>query len=552
MTVRRTAHDPLLEVRGLRIEASVDGQVSPILQGVDLHVRRGEVVGIIGESGAGKSTLGLAVMGFTRDGCRVVGGHVSFDGIDILSLGERARRRLRGARMAYVAQSAAAAFNPAFRLITQYAESPVRFGIETRSEAERSAVEYYRKMQLPSPETFGLRYPHQVSGGQLQRAMTAMAMSCKPELIVFDEPTTALDVTTQLEVLRTIRAIVREQGTAALYISHDLAVVAQMADRILVLRHGRPVEEAETRAMLAAPKDDYTRTLWAVRKLRKPASSPPPDSGPPLLSIRSIEAGYGNSKVLHDVSLDLVAGRTVAVVGESGSGKSTLARVMTGLLPPTSGDLLLRGRPLEPSYRRRSRNELRTMQMIYQSADTSLNPKKRVREILERPMKSLLGRTARQRLERVRELLSMIELEPDVFIDRLPGSLSGGQKQRIAIARALASDPEIVICDEITSALDQVVAEGILRLLQRLQNELGITYLFITHDIETVRAVADLVVVMSNGRVVESGPRDTVLESPTHPYTMRLLDSVPQIDADWLDGRLARGIATDHETPAAG
>ncbi len=527
----------LLEMRGLRIEGRVGEDWIEIVHGVDVTLRRGEVLGLIGESGAGKSTIGLAAMAFARDGCRISGGSIVFDGIDLTKASEEEKRRLRGSRIAYVAQSAAAAFNPAHKLIDQYCEAPVQHGIMARAEAEAEAIELYRRMQLPDPESIGFRYPHQVSGGQLQRAMTAMAMACRPDLIVFDEPTTALDVTTQIEVLSAIRDIVQQFDTAALYISHDLAVVAQMADRIMVLRYGNMVEEGDTRAIVANPKKDYTQDLLAVRKFRKPLPTEEKEDTP-LLRVENITAAYGDAVVLFDVDMTIHRKRTVAVVGESGSGKSTAARVITGLLPPRQGRILYDGQALSPKFSNRSKDELRRLQMIYQMPDTALNPKQRIRDVVGRPLEFYLGLKGEEREERTRELLTMIELDPDDFIDRFPGELSGGQKQRVCIARALAAEPELIICDEVTSALDQLVAEEILKLLQRLQDELHVSYMFITHDLATVKAIADEIVVMLEGRVVEQGEKHDVLTPPHHEYTKLLLSSVPEMDPDWLDGVL--------------
>jgi peptide/nickel transport system ATP-binding protein len=533
----------LLEMRDIWIEGRTDEEWIPIINGVDLTLDKGEVLGLIGESGAGKSTLGLAAMGYTRDGVRIKRGSVVFDGIELTTAPARVKRDLLGRRIAYVAQSAAASFNPAHRLIDQHVEAPVVHKVMSREEAIRDGIELYRRLRLPNPEEIGFRYPHQVSGGQLQRAMTAMAMSCRPDLIIFDEPTTALDVTTQIEVLAAIRDIVEQFDTAAIYITHDLAVVAQMADRIKVLLKGDEVEEAPTREMLAHPKEEYTKSLWAVRSFQRPQKPPAPPDATPVIRVDHVTAAYGKVPVLFDVSFDIHAGRTVAVVGESGSGKSTAARVITGLLPPRQGQVFFKGEPLPADYRHRTKDQLRQVQMIYQMADTALNPRKTVGEIIGRPVEFYLGLKGAKKRERVRALLDAIELEPDEFIDRLPGELSGGQKQRIGIARALAAEPEFIICDEVTSALDQLVAEGILRLLARLQDELGLSYMFITHDLATVRAIADEVVVMKDGRVVESGPKDEMFTPPHHPYTDLLLSSVPEMDPDWLTNLLAeRGV----------
>jgi peptide/nickel transport system ATP-binding protein len=375
--------------------------------------------------------------------------------------------------------------------------------------------------------------------------MTAMAMACRPDLIIFDEPTTALDVTTQIEVLAAIRDIVRRFGTAAIYITHDLAVVAQMADRIKVLYRGEEVEEADTREMLSAPKEEYTKSLWAVRAFQKPAKAAVPEAATPVVSLRNVTAAYGASTVLHDVSFDIHKGRTLAVVGESGSGKSTAARVITGLLPPRHGEVRLQGEVLPPDYRKRSADQLRQAQMIYQMADTALNPRQRIRELIGWPAQLYTGRKGAALEARVKELLDLIELEPSEYIDRFPSELSGGQKQRIGIARALAAEPQFIICDEVTSALDQLVAEGILRLLSRLQDDFDLAYMFITHDIATVRAIADYVVVMQHGRVVEAAPKDELFTPPNEEYTKLLLSSVPEMDPDWLshvlDARTGQG-----------
>ena len=532
------AETPLLQITDLHIDGQTDLNWLPIVRGIDLTLRPGEVLGLIGESGAGKSTLGLAAMGYVRGGCRISGGSIVFDGQELVGAAGPTLRALRGRRIAYVAQSAAASFNPARRLIDQFAEGPLIHGTASRLQAEADAVALFEALQLPDPATVGFRYPHQVSGGQLQRAMTAMAMACKPDLIIFDEPTTALDVTTQIEVLASIRKAVRDFGTAAIYITHDLAVVAQMADRIMVLRHGRLVEEAQTRTMLSDPKEAYTASLWSVRSFRATPKSL--TAQPPILDVRAITAAYGRKTVLEDVSLQVGPGETVAIVGESGSGKSTLARVITGLLPPQSGQILLDGKPLPGDFRKRRKQDLRAAQMIYQIPDTALNPRQSVAQIIARPAQHFTGLSGRALQDRVRELLRLIDLDPAVFASRLPGELSGGQKQRVGIARALAAEPRLIICDEVTSALDQLVAEGILRLLDRLQQELGISYLFITHDIATVRAMADRVVVMQHGRVVESGPREEIFSPPHDPYTELLLSSVPDMDPDWLTQTLEK------------
>ena len=531
--------DLLLDIRGLRIEARTGETWSEIVKGVDVQLGRQEVLGLIGESGAGKSTIGLAAMGYARDGCRISGGTILFDGVDLTAASIEQRRRLRGVKIAYVAQSAAAAFNPAQTLDEQVCEAAVQHGVMSRARAQAKARELYEKLQLPEPGSFGRRFPHQVSGGQLQRAMTAMAMVCEPDMIVFDEPTTALDVTTQIEVLAAIRNAIDEEDTAALYITHDLAVVAQIADRIKVLRYGETVEEGTADQILADPQQEYTRQLVNIRKV----AGEPHETEPDTLSLEAsgVTAAYGGAhgpRVLHDVALRVPRGTTVAVVGESGSGKSTLARVMTGLLPPIAGEIKLTGEPLPPALKQRSREQLRRLQMIYQMPDVSINPRQKIDEIVGRPLTFYFGVRGAERREQVEKLLAQVELGPDVA-DRLPGELSGGMKQRIGIARALAAEPEVIICDEVTSALDQVVADDVLRLLLRIQAETNTSYVFITHDLATVRAIADSVAVMYQGEVVEAGATQDVLTDPQTDYTKLLLSSVPVMKTGWLDELLA-------------
>jgi len=537
MAAKQTADgDMLVRIRDLEIDGITDETRVRIINKVDLDLKRGEVLGLIGESGAGKSTLGLAAMGFTRDGCEIVGGSVEFDGIDLVGATPDIRRQLLGKHIAYVAQSAAASFNPAHKIINQHSEAPLFHGLASRNDAEADAIELYRRLRLPNPDEIGFRYPHQVSGGQLQRAMTAMAMSCRPDLIIFDEPTTALDVTTQIEVLAAIREIVEQFQTAAIYITHDLAVVAQMADRVKVLLRGDEVEEADTRTMLEAPREDYTKSLWAVRSFQRPPKPAVKTGATPVISLRNVTAAYGDGDpVVRDVSFDIHEGRTVAVVGESGSGKSTTARCITGLLPPREGEIAFENTVLPADYRKRSVDQLRQVQMIYQMADTALNPRKRIGEIIGRPVEFYLGLKGAEKRRRVEQLLEQIEMEPGEYIDRLPSELSGGQKQRIGIARALAAEPKFIICDEVTSALDQLVAEGILKLLTRLQDEMKLSYMLITHDLSTVRAIADEVVVMKDGLIVEAGPKDEMFTPPHHAYTDLLLSSVPEMDPGWLD-----------------
>ena len=523
----------LLSIRDLYIEGYQEEEWRQIVKGVSLHVNRGEVLGLIGESGAGKSTIGIAAMGYTRAGCRIKSGSILFEGNELFGADDETLRQMRGPRISYVAQSAAASFNPAQKLTNQFVETAVQEGVMSFTEAEAKAKELFKRLDLPDPDKIGERYPHQVSGGQLQRCMVAMAMACNPDLIVFDEPTTALDVTTQIEVLGAIKEVIEAFRTAAIYISHDLAVVAQIADRIMVLRHGFEVETGETRQMIENPKENYTRELLSVRKSR--GETVDHESEETVLEVKNVKAAYGNKVIVLDgVSTKIVRGKTVSIVGESGSGKSTLARVITGLLPPIDGEVRFHGDLIEPMLKKRPKELLRRMQMIYQMPDTALNPKHKVKKILGRPLNFYFGMSGKERDLRILELLEMIELGPE-YAERLPDELSGGEKQRVCIARALAAEPELIICDEVTSALDQLVAKGILKLLQKLQNELKVSYMFITHDLDTVKAISDHIVVMYQGKVVEQGQKTVILDPPHEPYTDLLLSSVPEMDPDWLN-----------------
>jgi peptide/nickel transport system ATP-binding protein len=534
--------DQILDVEDLRIQVHTDAGPGPVLvDNVSLQLRQGEVLGLIGESGAGKSTIGLATMGYSRSGCFITGGKIIFRGKDVRGMTREERQDLRGHGVAYIAQSAAASFNPALTLYEQICEIALRRGLMTEAEAKADAVRLFKELELPNPETFGERYPHQVSGGQLQRAMAAMAMITKPSILVFDEPTTALDVTTQVEVLASFRKLIREHGTAALYITHDLAVVAQIADRIMVLRHGKMIEVGESTQILQAPREEYTRRLVAERTVaNQNLHQERAEADKPILEVTNVVASYRSlTKVINDVTIDIKRGDTLAVVGESGSGKSTLARVVVGLLPRSSGDVKFQGESLPARLQDRTRDQLRRIQMIYQMPDVALNPRQTLLEIIGRPMEFYFGRSKSEVKVKVAEMLRHIDL-PESFINRRPGELSGGQKQRVCIARALAAEPELIICDEVTSALDQLVGEEILRLLNRLQEELGVAYMFITHDLGTVRRIANKVAVMLKGQLVAYGDTAKIFSPPFHPYTELLLSSVPEMRADWLDEVLSK------------
>ncbi|MDX8444545.1 ABC transporter ATP-binding protein [Mesorhizobium captivum] len=532
----------LLDIRNLRIEATVypPGEAPKtitLVHDVSLTLEKGKVLGLIGESGAGKSTIGLSSMGYGRGGVRITGGEVILNGRDILKGGKDGLRKLRGREVCYVAQSAAAAFNPAHRLMDQVVEATLLHGTATRAEAEKRAVALFKKLSLPNPETIGERFPHQVSGGQLQRVMTAMALCSEPDLIVFDEPTTALDVTTQIDVLSAIKDAIRDTHVAALYITHDLAVVAQVSDEIMVLRHGRLVEWGGTRQIIKEPRQEYTNALVSVHEIEHQEQQP---GTAPMLSVKNVTAAYGGGhvKVLKNVSVDIFPGQTLAVVGESGSGKSTLARAITGLLPPEQGSVVFDGRTLGNRLSDRPKEDLRQLQMIYQMADVAMNPRQTVGTIIGRPLEFYFGMKGRERDKRVAELLDEIEMGKG-FIDRYPAELSGGQKQRVCIARSLAAKPKLIICDEVTSALDPLVAHGILKLLLNLQQVEKVAYLFITHDLATVKSIADSIAVMYRGEVVRYGSKSKVLTPPFDAYTDLLLSSVPEMEIGWLEKAIA-------------
>ena len=537
----------LLEVDDLKISARRDDDsLLPIVKGVSFNVARGEVVALIGESGSGKTTIALSALGYTKPGLEFTGGEVRLEGEDVITMESDQLRSLRGQRVAYLAQSAAATFNPALTIGEQVTESCVLHGILNQEQANERAETLYRALELPDPDRLGRRYPHQVSGGQLQRLMAAMALCGKPDLLVLDEPTTALDVTTQIEVLKAFKSVIKQEGSAAIYVTHDLSVVAQIADHIVVLYAGEVQEHGSAEQVVNQPGHDYTRRLmYAVR--------PPPAAGQgdetlgehrresPALQVKDITAGYGRIHngmpaitVLRDVNVSIERGHTVGVIGESGCGKSTLARVMAGLLPAAQGQVLLDGDELQPALQKRKRSELQKIQFVFQMADTALNPRQRIDHILGRPLGFYLGLKGKEKRRRILELLEMVELPHD-FAGRYPEELSGGQKQRVNLARALAASPEVLLCDEVISALDSIVGANVIELLKRLRKQTGVSFVFISHDLSTIASFADKIVVLYAGRVVEQGTADHVLSPPYHPYTRLLISSVPELRVGWLE-----------------
>mgnify|MGYP002823875781 FL=1 len=520
-----------------------DGSELPIVKEVNFQVREGEVVALIGESGSGKTTIALSALGYCKPGLKISGGSTYLFDQDLSAMNIEELRQIRGEKVAYLAQSAIATFNPALKINEQVTESAVIHGSKTQPEADSFAKGLYGALDLPDPDNIGTRYPHQVSGGQLQRLMAAMALCGEPSLLVLDEPTTALDVTTQIEVLKAFKKVIRERGAAAIYVTHDLAVVAQIADRIVVLYNGDIQEKGSANAVISKPRHPYTRRLMqAVRPLpaagKKAKENVLPDN---VIEINGVSAGYGgdvmsNPKevILKDINLQLARGEVLGIIGESGSGKSTLARVVAGLLPSFKGDILLDKQKLQPRLEDRPRSELRKIQFVYQMADTAINPKQTIGNILGRPLEFYLDMYGSKRKDRVLELLEMVEL-PKEFYTRFPHELSGGQKQRINLARALAAEPEVLLCDEVTSALDSIVGANVIELLRGLRKNLGVSFVFISHDLSTVSAFADTIAVMYKGIIAETGTVHKVLSPPSHPYTDLLISSVPELRVGWLE-----------------
>jgi peptide/nickel transport system ATP-binding protein len=548
--------EPLVQVEGLRVVARKEGRETPIVNDVSFSVPKGEVLALIGESGSGKTTIALTLLGYARRGCRITGGSIRIGDTKVLDLDAEGLYDLRGRKVSYIAQSAAAAFNPMKTIMDQVVEGAVIHGTATRAQAQAKAVALFRELALPDPDNIGARYPHQVSGGQLQRLMAAMALITEPELVVLDEPTTALDVTTQIEVLRAFKKVVRDRGATAVYVSHDLAVVAQMADQILVLSDGQMREIGATEDILERPKHPYTQSLLAAAAPR-PRTGAAEAAETPLLEIRGLVAGYGRAdasgmpavRVVDNVDLSIARGRTLGVIGESGSGKTTLARVVAGLVPAARGTVLFDGKPLPTNLTERTREQFRRIQIVFQNADTVLNPAHDIERILARPLAFYHDVRGDEARKRIAQLLDLVKL-PAAIASRKPGELSGGQKQRVNLARALAAEPDLILCDEVTSALDTVVGAAVLDLLAELRRELGLSLMFISHDISTVRAVCDQVMVLYSGCKVDSGSRQALAAPPFHPYADLLISSVPELRTGWLEGLPAR-LAVEAPAPGA-
>jgi peptide/nickel transport system ATP-binding protein len=589
---------PAVAVEGLRVVLA--GSDRDIVDDVSFEIAPGEVLGLVGESGSGKTTVGLAMLGHTRRGADIAGGSVRLGKVDILRFGPSERRRIRGRDVSYVPQDPASALNPALRIGTQLLEMLEEHDYGSGREERRARVaEMMREVALPDDTDYLRRYPHELSGGQQQRVGLAIAFACRPRVIVLDEPTTGLDVTTQAHVLDTVRELAASHGVAALYVSHDLAVVGTLASRVAVMYAGRIVELGPTDELFRTASHPYTQRLIVaiphlsggrelvgiagrapspghrpvgcafaprcgyaearcseampqlraiarghdvrcvraeevrVRTLTRSADAQihaMPESRPePVLALTGVSASYRGRTVVHDVTLALSPHECLALVGESGSGKTTLARSIVGLHNERAGDITLQGAALAPAARARSREMRRAIQYVFQNPYGSLNPRRTVRQIVGQPLEVFGRARGREADALVAEMLERVALAA-TYTDRFPDQLSGGERQRVAIARALICEPAVLICDEVTSALDVSVQAAIVELLATLQRDLGLAMVFVTHNLPLVRSIAQRVAVMNGGRIVELGDVDRVLQAPTDPYTARLLGDTPSLD----------------------
>jgi peptide/nickel transport system ATP-binding protein len=582
-----------------RLRVLVRGTARDIVDDVSFEIAPGEVLGLVGESGSGKTTVGLALLGHTRRGVQIGGGSVRLGEVDVLQLSEPELEHMRGRLISYVPQDPAAALNPALRIGTQLREilEAHNYG-KGGDERHQRVAEMMREVALPDQPSFLKRYPHELSGGQQQRVGLAIAFACRPRVIVLDEPTTGLDVTTQAHVLGTVRELAAAHGVAALYVSHDLAVVGTLANRVAVMYAGRVVELGPTLDLFRAAAHPYTQRLIAAiphltggRELigiggrapspgRRPSGcmfAPRctfaqdrcmvalPDLRPiavghtvrcvraeevrghvltrardgaregqatvqaPILALTSVSAGYRRRMVVHDVTLQVAPHECLALVGESGSGKTTLARSVAGLHSDRIGEITLSGKPLANSARDRPREQRRTIQYVFQNPYGSLNPRRTIGHIIRQPLELFGGGSSADTDRKVNEMLDRVSLAAS-YADRYPEQLSGGERQRVAIARALICDPSVLVCDEVTSALDVSVQAAIVELLGILQRDLGLAMLFVTHNLPLVRSIAQRVAVMNQGRIIELGDVDQVLGSPKDEYTRRLLSDTPSLE----------------------
>ncbi|MEM0906841.1 MAG: ABC transporter ATP-binding protein [Pseudomonadota bacterium] len=520
-------------VDGLTITFGEPGQQRAAVDDVTLKITQGATFGIVGESGSGKSTLARALLGHTRPGARVARGHVDLGGTDVFALHGKALRTFRGRSAAMVPQNPLSSLTPHCTIRQQLLEL-ITLHTPLRGEAAlRRVRELMDRTGLPDPAALQRRYPHELSGGQRQRVVIASVLVAKPSLIVLDEPTTALDKTVEARVLALVTEVAAEIGATLVYVSHDLNVVGAICEHVAVMKDGRLVEEGKTRAIFADPRAPYTRRLVEAIPILK-AAPPPPTGHPPqtVLAAEAVTFQYrrrgvfkrGGPAVLNNVSFQLCVGETLGLVGESGSGKSTLASLIAGAVSGHSGTIRLQDAVLAGPARQRARALRRRVQMVFQDPLSSLNPAQTVGEIVGRPARLYFGDTAAQAHKKSVALLAELDL-PAELLTRRPRELSGGQQQRVAVARALAADPDVLICDEVTSALDVTVQASLIALLKRLQRERGIACLFISHDLAVVSDIAHRIMVLERGEVRDYGPRDQVIASPETAYTKMLLDA---------------------------
>ncbi|MFT4232142.1 MAG: ABC transporter ATP-binding protein [Leucobacter sp.] len=539
---RRSAAKPerSVEIDGLTVEVT-GGRV--IVDSVSLAIEPGRILGLVGESGSGKTTVSMAVLGYVRAGARIVGGSVVTAGVDVASLDAQGLLALRGSGVSYVPQDPRAAFNPALRIGDQLLECIEATAPELDAAARLArAVEALEAVGLPSDEEFWGRFPHQLSGGQLQRVGIAIAIAPRPRVVVWDEPTTGLDVITQHRILGLVRSLCSQYEIAGLYVTHDLAVLPDLADELAVMRDGVIVEQGSAAEVLRAPQHPYTRQLLdSVPGFRLSTGDRAPEAEPstepkPVLEVSKLVASYRKHEVLSGVELSVSAGECVAVVGESGSGKTTLSRSLIGLHHEYHGEVRWHGKPLAARAARRSRDERRQLQYIFQSPHSALNPRATVLDSIVFARKTVHSAKPEQHRRAALDALRMVELSPDKA-GLLPSRLSGGERQRVAIARALVTEPELIICDEITSALDVVVQKRIMDLLMELRDSTGLSYLFVTHNIALVSDIADRVLVLKSGRIEESGATDRVLRHPQSRYVKDLVAFTPTLDPSRPDER---------------